>query len=108
MTADRFADTIADTLFGPEHQTGRSLMRTALRLLARGTPVTVAELAAAAGVDVADVRNAPAGQDVEYDDQGRIAGWGLTLNPTPHTFIVDDQHLYVVCRGRPDVPRNPG
>jgi alkylmercury lyase len=39
------------------------------------------------GVDAADVSNAPAGHDIEYDDQHRIVGWGLTFNPTPHTYI---------------------
>ena len=97
MIADRFAATIAETLFGPDQQSGRSLMRIAVRLLADGDPVTVSELATAAGVDVADLRNAPAGQDIEYDDQGRIIGWGLTLNPTPHTYIVDGHHLYTWC-----------
>ncbi len=61
MGADRFAATVADTLQGPDQQTGRNLMRTAVRLLACGEPVTVIELATAAGVDVADVSNAPAG-----------------------------------------------
>jgi alkylmercury lyase len=73
------------------------LMRTALRLLARGAPVAVDELAAAAGVDITDLRDAPAGQDIEYDDQHRIVGWGLTLIPTPHTFIVDGRRLYTWC-----------
>lgn len=72
-------------------------MRTAMRLLAHGTPVTVAELATAPGVDVADVSNAPAGRDVEYDDQHRIVGWGLTPIPTPHTYIVNGHHLYTWC-----------
>jgi alkylmercury lyase len=97
MSADRFAATVADTLLGPDQQPGRNLMRTAVRLLAHGKPVTVAELATAAGVDVADVSNAPAGRDVEYDDDHRIVGWGLTLIPTPHTYIVDGHHLYTWC-----------
>jgi alkylmercury lyase len=97
MTADRFANTIADTLFGPDQQTGRHLMRTAVHLLAHGKPVTITELATAAGVVVADLTNAPAGHDIEYDDQQRIIGWGLTLNPTPHTYIVDGHHLYTWC-----------
>jgi hypothetical protein len=97
MTADRLTTTIADVLLGPEQQTGRNLMRTAIRLLSHGKPVTVTELAIAAGVDVADVNNAPAGHDIEYDDQHRIVGWGLTLNPTPHTYIVEGQHLYTWC-----------
>jgi alkylmercury lyase len=84
-------------LLGPDHQTGRRLMRAAVRLLARGTPITTTELATAAGVDVADLSNAPAAQDVEYDDEHRIVGWGLTLIPTPHAFIVDGHRLYTWC-----------
>jgi hypothetical protein len=95
--ADRLANTIADTLFGADQQTGRHLMRTAVCLLARGRPVTITELCAAAGVEVADLTDAPAGHDIEYDDQHRIIGWGLTLNPTPHTYIVDGHHLYTWC-----------
>jgi alkylmercury lyase len=87
----------ADVLLGPDHRAGRQLMRTAIRLLASGTPVTVTELAAAAGADVADVSNAPGAQDIEYDDERRIIGWGLTLVPTPHAFIVDGHHLYTWC-----------
>ena len=73
------------------------LMRAAVRLLARGAPVTAAELAGAAGVAVADLANAPAAQDIEYDDKHRIVGWGLTRIPTPHTFIVDGHRLYTWC-----------
>jgi alkylmercury lyase len=87
----------ADVLLGPDHRAGRQLMRTAIRLLARGIPVTVTELAAAAGADVADVSNAPGAQDIEYDDERRIVGWGLTLVPTPHAFIVDGHRLYTWC-----------
>jgi alkylmercury lyase len=74
-----------------------NLAGTAIRLLSRGTPITLTELAEAAGVDAADVANAPAGRDIEFDDEGRIVGWGLTLNPTPHTFVVDDRRLYTWC-----------
>jgi alkylmercury lyase len=73
------------------------LMPAAVRLLARGTPVTIPELAGAAGVAVTDLTNAPGGRDIEYDDEHRIVGWGLTLVPTPHTFIVDGHHLYTWC-----------
>jgi alkylmercury lyase len=73
------------------------LMTAALRLLARGAPVSKAELAAAADMDVADVDNAPGAADIEYDDEHRIVGWGLTLIPTPHSFTVDGRHLYTWC-----------
>lgn len=97
MSTDRFAAPLTDDLLGPDQRTGRNLMRTAVRLLARGKPVNVAELAAAAGVDVADVSNAPAGHDIEYDAQHRIVGWGLTLIPTPHSYNVNGRHLYTWC-----------
>jgi alkylmercury lyase len=73
------------------------LMSPAVRLLARGTPVTIGELADAAGVSVTDLTDAPAGHDIEYDDEHRIVGWGLTLVPTAHTFIVDGHRLYTWC-----------
>lgn len=101
MSIDCFAATVADTLLGPDQRTGRNLMRTAVRLLADGKPVTVTELATAAGVDVADLSNAPAGHDIEYDDQHRIVGWGLTLNPTPHTYIS------TATTSTPGVPQTP-
>lgn len=75
----------------------RALMRAALRLLAHGTPVTVTELAAAAGVPDLDPAQTPIGADVEYDEAGRIVGWGLTLNPTPHRFSVGGHQLYTWC-----------
>ena len=50
-----------------------------MRLLSHGSPITVTELAEAAGIDAADLANAPAGEDIEYDDERRIVGWGLTL-----------------------------
>lgn len=86
-----------DSLWSFEQQSSQKLMRIAARLLARGAPVTVGELAAAAGVDVGELTNAPAGHDIEYDDQHRIVGWGLTLVPTPHSFVVDDRRLYTWC-----------
>jgi alkylmercury lyase len=61
--------------------------------LARGRPVTVDEL----GVDAAELDSAPAGKDIEYDDQHRIVGWGLTLIPTPHRFVVAGRLLYTWC-----------
>jgi len=87
----------ADTLLGPGHRAGRNLMRTAIRLLSHGRPTTITELADAAGVDAADLANAPGGQDIEYDDDRHIVGWGLTLNPTPHTFVFDGHRLFTWC-----------
>ncbi len=75
-----------------------SLRRALLRLLARGQPVAMAELAATAEVPLEQVRQAIADQpDTEYDEQGRIVGHGLTLRPTPHLFIVEGRQLYTWC-----------
>lgn len=97
MAADPFAATIADTLSGPEERLALKMMRTAIRLLANGKPVMMSELATAAGIEASDLDNAPAGRDIEYDIQHRIIGWGLTLTPTPHIYIVDGRRLYTWC-----------
>lgn len=74
------------------------LYRPLLRLLADGQPVSVEDLAEAAGRPIDDVRQTVASlPDVELDDQGRIVGYGLTLRETPHHLEVDGQHLYTWC-----------
>lgn len=108
MTADRFASTAADILLGCDHATGRKLMRTAVRLLAHGRPATLADLAAAAGVEV-DLRNAPAGQDIEYDDQHRIIGWGVDPQPNPaQLYRRRAASVYMVRRRHAAIPGDLG
>jgi alkylmercury lyase len=69
-----------------------------LRLLARGEPVSVDELAATTGRPPELIRRALAGHaDIEYDDEGRIVGNGLTLRRTHHRFEVDGRRLYTWC-----------
>ncbi len=69
-----------------------------LRLLADGEPITVAAIAAATSRSQADVRSGLAGMpDTEYDDEGRIVGFGITLRPTPHRFDVDGRSLFTWC-----------
>ncbi|MBO0755955.1 MAG: organomercurial lyase MerB [Bradyrhizobiaceae bacterium] len=74
------------------------LYRTLLRLLARGVPVTIAQLATTTGRSVDDVQRTVSGwSDTEYDHNGRIIGWGLTLRPTIHKFGLDGKQLYTWC-----------
>lgn len=69
-----------------------------LRMLARGEPVSIDDLATETDTPVERVRQALAGPgDIEYDDQGRIVGNGITLRPTPHRFDVDGRQLYTWC-----------
>lgn len=71
---------------------------TILRLLARGEPVTITEIAASAGRDEAVVSAALDGlEPVERDTEGRVVGLGLTLNSTPHRFRVEGRELYTWC-----------
>lgn len=75
-----------------------ALLRPLLTLLAAGEPVTVDQLAARVGRPVEEIGQALAAMpDTEYDAQGRITGYGLTLNPTPHRYETDGRTLYTWC-----------
>lgn len=94
---------LADRLVASVSQAGSArtsprLYRTLVRLLARGEPVTIAQLAIAIGQPVDGVQRTVAGwRDTEYDQHGRIVGYGVTLRPTPHRFVIDGQQLYTWC-----------
>lgn len=68
------------------------------RLLAGGDPVTVQQVANAGGWTQEQVQAALARHPrVDFDEHGRIAGFGLTLHPTPHSFTFDGQTVYGFC-----------
>lgn len=69
-----------------------------LRLLARGEPVALEELAASegeAGADLARVVRAQPG--AEWDSDGRLVGFGLTPRPTDYRLLVAGKTLYTFC-----------
>ena len=69
-----------------------------LRLLAGAEPVDLDELAALAGpagAELARVVHAQPG--AEWDDDGRLVGFGLTPRPTDYRFRVGGQTLYTWC-----------
>jgi alkylmercury lyase len=100
---NRMPATLADRLVASVSQTGSArtspgLYRALLRLLARGEPVAITQLAVAAGLSLGEVQRRLAGwPDTEYDQQGSIIGYGLTLHRTPHRFTVDGKQLYTWC-----------
>ena len=71
-----------------------------LRELAQGQPVTIERLAKslswAKGQVVLVLEKLPGGT-IEYDCEGRLIGYGITLRETPHAFVVNDQPLYTWC-----------
>lgn len=67
------------------------LARLTRLLAANGEPVTVDQAAAAGGWTPEQVRAELARHPgVDWTEDGRIAGFGMTLRPTPHRFTTDD------------------
>jgi alkylmercury lyase len=97
--AHPIAAELIERNFDPAIPGGGRPIREAIRLLAAGEPISVARLAAAAGLTATELERQPAWPDVEFDEQGDIVGWGLTLNPTVHSVVVDGRQLYVWCAG---------
>lgn len=68
------------------------------RLLAAGEPVAMERLAAEGGWPLENLRAELARHaGTDWDEHGRIAGFNLTLVPTPHTFTFDGRTVYVFC-----------
>jgi alkylmercury lyase len=69
-----------------------------LRTLAKGKPVTQANIAGALGMSLGAVQAAlTVFKDIEYNDAGNIVASGLSLTPTPHCFQVNGQDLFTWC-----------
>jgi alkylmercury lyase len=69
-----------------------------LRLIARGRPVDLAELAAESGQRTTDLERILRAQPgTEWDDEGRLVGFGLSLTPTAHRYLVGSHTLYTWC-----------
>jgi alkylmercury lyase len=71
----------------------------AYRLLAEGRPATLDRLAAATTRSVPEVEAVLRRQSgTDWDDEGRLVGFGLTLRPTPHRFTFDNgRTVYTWC-----------
>ncbi len=94
---DQLTDDLAGTL--RRNDTDITwLQPVVMRLLAEGNPVSVEELAATTGRSQAKVQATLAAMpDTEYDEDGRVVGWGITLRETPHRFTVDGHPLFTWC-----------
>lgn len=79
---------------------GMAFSDAALKLLAQAQPVTPTQVAEAADLPLPDVQETFAKikeQGGELDEDGHLIGLALTLNPTPHHFIVNGRTLYTWC-----------
>jgi alkylmercury lyase len=91
---DAIAQRLAEAL-RCDHET---LCLQLVKLLANGCPVSREQLVEALHVTHKELQAALAClSDAEFDQKGNIVGWGLTLNPTPHRFIVNGQTLFTWC-----------
>jgi alkylmercury lyase len=69
-----------------------------LRLLARGTPVRIDEIAALAERPKAEVERLLRSQPgTEWDDEGDVVGFGLTTRPTQNRYVVAGRTFYTWC-----------
>jgi hypothetical protein len=77
-----------------------------LRELAKGTPVSPATLSATLGWPAGRVATAlEHAVGTEWDDDGNVVGYGLTLRETAHAFEVDGRRLY--AEARRNIPSAP-
>jgi alkylmercury lyase len=91
-------ETIAKRLSVLLYCEQEELCRPIIQQVARGRPVTKADLQVSLrlGQDELERRLAHL-PDTEFDQQGNILGWGVTLLPTSHQFQLDGQALYTWC-----------
>jgi alkylmercury lyase len=74
-----------------------SLMAAAIVELARGEPVDAARIVERAFRSSAEVLEFLHSSPAEWDDRGRLVGFGLTLRPTRHRFTTGGRTLYTWC-----------
>jgi len=98
LDATRYFAEIAERL-APANRPGFAALSVALlHELAEGRAVSREALASALRWPVERVTRAlERATDTEYDDEGNIVGYGLTLRETPHALAIDGRRLYTWC-----------
>jgi alkylmercury lyase len=91
-------EAIADRLSEQLQCVHEDLCLPILHQVTRGKPIKKAALAASLDMSQGNLEqrllHLP---DTEFDQQGNIVGWGVTLVPTRHRFQIDGKSLYTWC-----------
>jgi len=91
-------ETIAKRLSVLLYCEQEDLCRPIIQQVARGKPVTKATLQVSLHLSHDELQRRLAHlPDTEFDQQGNILGWGVTLLPTSHQFQLDGKALYTWC-----------
>lgn len=78
-------------------QDKRRIVGKTLELLATGCPVLPDEIAMLAQASPERVLSTLHGFGAEFDKEGNVLGFGLTLVPTPHVYEANGHKLYTWC-----------
>lgn len=95
-----YAGEVAARLLEPAERSEEcaELLVALLRELAKGSPVAPNTLAATLGWSAGRVAALLQQQPcTEYDGNGNVVGYGITLNETAHVFEVDGRRVYTWC-----------
>lgn len=95
LTLQEIIKTHADFL--ALHQEEFRLLFHLQRLLARGMPVSPEQLATVSHRSPEEIQALFQSSNTEFDQEGNIVGFGLSLQPTPHQFHLGEKTLYGWC-----------
>jgi alkylmercury lyase len=91
-------ETIAERLIAHARRELDDLCLPILHQVTRGKPLTMAALGASLQMSQDELEQRLAHTpDTEFDQQGNIVGWGVTMIATRHRFQIRQQSLFTWC-----------